>query len=137
MNNLNTVTLQGRLTRNTELKKVNDWVIASFSIAVNQSRKINGEWTDETSFFDCKMFGKVEKLASYMTKGSFITVSGSLKQERWEKDGIKYSKIVVVAKDVFLTPKSNNQETQEEYYPTPENVPEEIPENNMQDEEIF
>ena len=39
---------------------------------------------------------------AYLTKGKQIAVEGYLKQDRWEKDGQKFSKVTVVANTVQL-----------------------------------
>ena len=49
-------------------------------------------------FFDCEYFTKKPPqhwLASQLRKGIGVVVYGSLKQERWEKDGQKQSRIKI------------------------------------------
>lgn len=73
------------------------------TIAVNKNVKINGNWTEETSFFDVEIWGKLaETFKPYLTKGTLIAVEGHLTQSRWEKDGKKYSKIVITADSLQL-----------------------------------
>jgi single-strand DNA-binding protein len=69
---------------------------------------IQGEWVDETSFVDLTFFGRTAELVGqYLTKGSPIFVEGKLKQDTWEKDGQKRSKLyVIVERMQFLTGKS-------------------------------
>ena len=43
-----------------------------------------------------------ENLKQRLTKGKQISVMGSLKQDRWEKDGQKQSKIYVNAEQVEI-----------------------------------
>lgn len=103
---VNVVGINGRLTANVELRhsKAGN-AVANFSIAVNSREKDGDEWVDYASFFDVVAFGKTaERLASHMEKGCMVGVSGALKQERWEKDGQKRSKVVLIARDIeFLT----------------------------------
>ena len=103
-NDINHVTIVGRLTRDAELVNVGQTVKADLSIAVNRSRKqADGSWTEETSFFDFTLWGKTaEGLKPYLTKGKQIAVEGHLKQDRWEKDGQKFSKVSIVAENVQL-----------------------------------
>ena len=76
---------------------------ANVSIAVNHSKKQGDEWITETDFFDVTIWGKqAENLKPYLTKGTQICVDGHLKQDRWEKDGQKFSKISIVADNVQL-----------------------------------
>ena len=101
---LNTVALIGRLTREAELKYTPSGVaIGTFSVAVNRSVKKNGNWTDEASFFECTVFGKsAENLKQYLVKGQQVAIQGELKQDRWESDGQTRSKITVVADNIQL-----------------------------------
>lgn len=75
----------------------------NLSIAVNRSEKRGGQWTDKASFFDVTVWGKTaENIKSYLHKGKQIAVDGHLDQQRWEKDGKKYSKVCIVANAVQL-----------------------------------
>ena len=104
MKDLNHVVLVGRLTRDAELKYLNTGTaICTFSIAVTRSVKKGDKWEDEGNFFDVSLFGKQgEAVAQYLTKGQQVAVDGSLKQDRWEKDGQKHSRVVIVADTVQL-----------------------------------
>lgn len=101
---LNSVILVGRLTRDAELSFLpNGNAVCKMGIAVNRSRKDGDQWVNEANFFDVTLFGKSgESLKQYLTKGKQIAVQGSLKQDRWEKDGQKFSKVQIVASNVHL-----------------------------------
>jgi single-strand DNA-binding protein len=43
-----------------------------------------------------------ESLNQYLVKGKPVGVDGELRQERWEKDGQKRSKVEVVASNIQL-----------------------------------
>lgn len=76
---------------------------ANVSIAVNRAKKNGDNWVDETSFFDISVFGKqAENLKPYLKKGNQIYVEGYLKQDRWEKDGQKFSKVSMIAENIQL-----------------------------------
>ena len=85
----------------------------NLSIAVNRSEKRGGTWTDKASFFDVTVWGKTaENIKSYLYKGKQIAVDGHLDQQRWEKDGKKFSKVVIVADSVqFLGGNENAQQS--------------------------
>lgn len=104
MSNTNILALVGRLTRDAELSYTNNGTAkAAFSIAVNRSVKKGDAWTDEASFFDLTLWGKTaEGLAKYMAKGQLVAVQGSLKQERWEKDGQKQSRVAIHVDNIEL-----------------------------------
>lgn len=101
---LNSVILVGRLTRDAELSYLQSGTaVAAISIAVNRSRKEGDQWINEVNYFDVSYFGKAaEAVKSYLTKGKQIAVQGSLKQDRWEKDGQKFSKIRIIATSIEL-----------------------------------
>lgn len=116
MTDINKVILVGRLTKDIEIKYTNNGAaIGNLSIAVNRSRKQNDQWIDETSFFDVKIYGKMaESLQPYLTKGKQIAVEGFLKQERWQKDGQNFSRVMVGAENVqLLGGKSGNDSQQQ------------------------
>jgi single-strand DNA-binding protein len=101
---LNSVNIIGRLTKNSELKYTNSgFAVLNMSIAVNRRVKKNDQWTEEASFFDVSLFGKRgESLSPYLTKGQQIAIVGSLKQERWESENGKRSKVSIVADNIQL-----------------------------------
>lgn len=107
MTDINSLTVIGRIVRDLD---ENSYIVlesgtarANVSIAVNHSVKKDGQWIDDTSFFDITIWGKTaENLKPYLTKGKQIAVSGYLKQDRWEKDGKKNSRVYIVAETVEL-----------------------------------
>lgn len=106
------VIVAGNVTRDIEIKYTQGGMaIADIGLAVNEKRKVNGEWVDEASFFDVTMFGRTAEIASeYLGKGSNILVEGRLKQETWEKDGQKRSKVKIVCdRLVMLGGKSSGE----------------------------
>ena len=77
--------------------------IAVFSIAVSRRVKKNNEWIDEASYFDVKSFGNQAKnLGPYLTKGKQVGIEGYLHQDRWEKDGQKFSRVLIHANNIML-----------------------------------
>ena len=109
MTDLNHVVLIGRLTKDLGTDErsfgyvANGQARANVSIAVNRSRKNGEQWVDEVNYFDVTIWGKTaENLKPYLTKGKQIAVDGYLKQDRWEKDGQKFSKVALVADNIQL-----------------------------------
>lgn len=99
----NQVVLMGNLTRDPELRTTpNGTSVCSFSLALNRSYKsANGEWTEATDFIDVVAWAALgERVAQYLTKGRPALVSGRLQSRSWEQDGVKRSKVEVVAQDV-------------------------------------
>ena len=103
-NDYNKVTLIGRLTRDADLKYLTTGTaIAAVSLASNRSVKKQDNWETEVSYFDGNIYGRMaENLKPYLTKGKMILVAGHLKQDRWEKDGQKFSKVSIVVENVQL-----------------------------------
>ena len=99
----NQVTLMGNLTRDPELRTTpNGASVCSFSLALNRSYKnAEGNWIESTDFIDIVAWGPLgERVAQYLTKGRPALVSGRLQSRSWEQDGVKRSKVEVVAQDV-------------------------------------
>ena len=109
MTDLNHVVLIGRLTQDLGSDERsfgyvgNGQARANVSIAVNRAKKNGDQWVDEVNFFNITIWGKTaENLKPYLTKGKQICVEGHLKQDRWEKDGQKQSRVTIVADNVQL-----------------------------------
>jgi single-strand DNA-binding protein len=100
MADINHVVLVGRLTRDAELKFTNAGLaIAKFSLAVNRRTKKGDTWQEEADFFDAVWMGKgAEAVAQYLLKGKQIGIQGELRQNRWEQEGQKRSKV-----EIFVT----------------------------------
>lgn len=103
-NDLNKVELIGRLTRDADLKYTSTGTaIAAVSLASNRSVKKQDNWETEVSYFDASIYGKsAENLKPYLTKGKTIAIAGHLKQDRWEKDGQKFSRIKIEVEELQL-----------------------------------
>lgn len=106
MLNINSYSCTGRLTHEPEIK--GDGSICVLQVAVsNAYQDKSGEWKNETAFMTVKVFGKAVDRASQLHKGQPVYVEGRIKQENWEQDGQKRSKLVVNALSVkpFEVPK--------------------------------
>lgn len=114
MTDLNNVTVIGRVTQ--EIGE-NDFGYIStgtaklqLHVANNESRKKGDKWEDEVSYFDVTVWGKpAENLKQKIRKGLLIAVSGRLKQDRWEKDGQKKSRIYINADSVQILEKTETK----------------------------
>ncbi len=116
MASYNRVVLVGNLTRDIELRYTpGGTAVAEISLAINERRKsASGEWVEEVSYVDVTMWGRTAEVASeYLGKGSPILVEGRLKQDRWESEGKKRSKLKVVCERMQMlsgtTPPSGNR----------------------------
>ena len=99
MANFNRVILMGNITRDIEVRNLpSGTAVADVGVAVNDHRKNQaGESVQETTFVDATFWGRTAEVAAeYLSKGSPVLIEGRLKQERWETDGQKHSKLKVV-----------------------------------------
>jgi single-strand DNA-binding protein len=119
MSDLNRVVLIGRLTRDAETKFTqNGQAVCKFSLAVNRKRKVGDQWEDEVGFFDAVLWGRqAETLNQYLTKGKQIGIDGELRQNRWEQDGQKHSKVEIFVNNVQLLGGGQGQGGQGGSYP--------------------
>ena len=101
---INKVLQVGRLTRDAELAYTNSgYALCKFSIAVNRRRKQGEQWVDEAHYFDIQLWGRRgEGLHPYLAKGTQVAIEGALRQERWEQDGLKRSRVTIEAINVQL-----------------------------------
>lgn len=107
----NKVVLMGNLTRDPETRELSSGTsVTDFSVALSRKYKKGDEEVEECSFVDCTAWAKTgETIAKFFTKGKPILVEGRLKQDRWEKDGEKRSKVgVVVETFSFVGSKADN-----------------------------
>ena len=87
--------------------------VCSFSLALNRSYKGNdGEWIESTDYIDIVAWGPLgERVGQFLHKGSRALVQGRIQSRSWEQEGVKRSKIEVVASDVtFLDSRSDDGE---------------------------
>ncbi len=99
----NSVTLVGNLTRDPELRYTTGGRgVASFGLAVNRRYQQNGEWQEQTSFFNITAWGDLgENASASLTKGSRVIVTGRLQQREYEtREGEKRSIVEVVADEL-------------------------------------
>jgi single-strand DNA-binding protein len=99
----NNITLVGNVTRDPELRFTPaGQAVAKFGLAVNRRYQANGEWKEQTSYFDVVCWGTLgENAAASLTKGSRALVSGRLEQRSYEtQSGEKRSAVEVIADEV-------------------------------------
>lgn len=102
--NVNSVVLSGRLTRDPELRTLPSGnTVCSIRMAVNGRRKNSyGEFEDVPGFYDVTVWGnRGEAVARYLAKGRRILVRGRLQWREWEtQDGHKRQAVEVVADQI-------------------------------------
>lgn len=108
-----TATGTGRIVNNAQvISQGNDGVgtIVTFSVADTEQPK-DKEGVVHTSYLNVKVFGVyASRVAKHLTKGKLVLVTGTLKQERWEKDGKTASRNVIIAEHIeFLNNSFSNK----------------------------
>ena len=85
MSDLNQCQFIGRLGKDPDIRYLPDGsAVANFSLACDWKSKTK----KGTEWISCTAFGKLaEIIGEYTKKGSQVFVSGSMKTEKWEKDG--------------------------------------------------
>lgn len=98
---LNKVMLQARISNLGELKYTQSQkAVLQFSVAQNIGTGDN----KKGHFFDCEAWEKTaEIIANNFEKGKEIIVEGELRQETWEKDGAKRSKVKLLVNKAHFT----------------------------------
>lgn len=116
MSDINRVIIVGRLTADPELKyTAGGTPVASFSVAVNSREKVGDEWQDRADFFDVTAWSSQgEACAQHLSRGQRVGVEGRLRQERWEKDGQKRTKVKIVATSVQFLEKPGGGDRHDE-----------------------
>jgi single-strand DNA-binding protein len=98
---MNLVILKGNLARDPELRTVNpggrETSVVNFTVAVSREfTKANGESDKITTFVQCEAWDTgAEAVAETLKKGDLVMVEGSLRNDSWEKDGVKHSTIKI------------------------------------------
>lgn len=119
---MNITLLRGNLARDPELRIVNtggkQTSVVNFTVAVSREyTKASGDKDKITSFINCEAWDSgAEMIAESFKKGDLVMVEGSLRNDSWEKDGVKHSSLKVrvnnFSKITRLT-KNNKQESSE------------------------
>jgi len=107
MNNLNSILLEGNLTRDPELSYIkNGAAVCKFTVATNRYYKDDDKYEQEVSYFDVKAIGKLAEVSGeYLKKGRGIRIIGRIKQDRWkDKEGKTNSTVFVMADHIEFKP---------------------------------
>lgn len=100
---MNKVELDGRITRDGEVKyTANGNGVIKFTIAQTERKKQGNDWVDDgSSFYECEYWLHDHDNPNQFAKGQIIWFTGRLKQDQWEQDGQKRSKVKIVVKEIL------------------------------------
>jgi len=107
MNSLNSILMEGNLTRDPELKETTKGTkVCTFTVASNRYYKKDEEQQQEVSFFPVEVWaGLAESCHQYLKKGRGVRVVGRIKQDRWkDQDDKSREKFKIVAEHVEFKP---------------------------------
>jgi single-strand DNA-binding protein len=107
MNNLNSILLEGNLTRDPQSREcAKGTKVCNFSVASNRYYKQDDQMEKEVSYFDVEAWSKLaDTCENVLKKGRGVRVVGRLKQDRWmDTDGKQRSKVKIVAEHVEFKP---------------------------------
>ncbi len=104
MSAYNRVILIGNLTRDIELKHTSGGkAVTEIGLAVNDRRKQDNEWIEESTFVDVTLWDRTAEVANeFLSKGSPLFIECRLKLDSWESNGSKRSKLRVVAEKMQM-----------------------------------
>lgn len=117
MYSLNKVQLIGNLTKNPEVRAIDDQkTVASFSIATNEYWKDkNGNSQGATAFHDIIVWNGLAKVIQMAEKGERIYIEGKLQTRSWEApDGTNRFKTEIVAQNIILLGKKEKKDTEQQ-----------------------
>lgn len=118
------VILRGNLTRDPELREVNtggkQTYVVNFTVATSREfTRANGSRDKITSFVPCEAWDSgAETISNSFAKGDLVMVEGSLRNDSWEKDGVKHNSLKLrvnnFSKITKLKRKSSEEQSSEE-----------------------
>lgn len=95
---MNNITIAGQLGKDAEVRYLaNGDAVSNFSVADSQGKDKLTIW------WRCSLFGKrAESLAPYLMKGQAVTVSGTVTEREYQKDGATLKAMEIRVNDVAL-----------------------------------
>lgn len=94
---MNSITIAGNVARDMELKLVGKDTVGTFAVADNQGKD------RPAIFWNCNLWGsRASSLEPYITKGQPVTITGTITEREWDKDGVKRKAMDVRVNDVAL-----------------------------------
>lgn len=101
---MNIAMLQGNITKDAELKSGGKTPCLTFGVATNEKyRKADGTWQSTPTFHNCVLFGaRATAMATWVKKGMSVTILGQIKNESYEKNGVKMYSSKIVVQDIAI-----------------------------------
>lgn len=95
---MNSITVAGNISSDAEVRSLpNGDPVANFSIADNMGKDKGA------IFWRCQLFGqRANSLSAWLKKGQSVTVTGSVSQRTYNKDGVEKTTMDIRVNDVAL-----------------------------------
>jgi len=116
---MNITMLKGNLARDPELRVVGSGdrqtSVVNFTVATSREfTKANGSQDKITSFIPCEAWDSgAEAIAASFKKGDLVMIEGSLRNDSWEKDGVKHSTLKLRVNNFGKIQKTKRTERQD------------------------
>lgn len=116
---MNMVALRGNLARDPDLRSVGangkTTSVVNFTVATSREfTRSDGSKDKVTSFIPCEAWDSgAENIAQTFKKGDLVFVEGSIRNDSWEKDGVKHSSLKVRVNNFAKIPKIKRAEVEE------------------------
>jgi single-strand DNA-binding protein len=107
----NKVSLIGRLGANPEVVTFETGkTLARFTVATNESYKLNGVWQEQTQWHTINAWGKVaQRMQKTLQKGQEIVLEGRLVNQNYETKNGEKRFVTFVEATEFLVLKTTNE----------------------------
>lgn len=117
---MNLVILKGNLTRDPELRTVTtgdrSTSVVTFTVAVSKDfTRANGTKDKVVSYITCEAWDSgADVIGSSFKKGDLVMIEGTLRNDKWEKDGVKHSTLKVRVNNFGKITRAKRQEIEAE-----------------------
>lgn len=99
----------GNAVAEPNLREINGSSLVSVNLAFNRSIKRGDNYEKEVTFVEANLWGRrAEKFAELVHKGDPVYVCGVVRQQKWEKEGKKMSRLTLAVNDFHLAQRFTN-----------------------------
>lgn len=104
MGSINRVFLIGNLGKDPEIRTTKSGTkVSNFSLATQRRTKQDEKWESVTDWHNVTCYAQTAEICEkFLSKGKQVFVEGMLREDRWERDGKRHSRVVVVANNLQL-----------------------------------
>lgn len=117
---MNITILRGNLARDPEVRYIDrsgkKTAVVNFTVATSREyTKANGEKDKVTTFVQCEAWDSgAEVIGQSFKKGDLVFIEGSLRNDSWEKDGVKHNSLKIRVNNFSKITKLSNRNAKSE-----------------------